>query len=60
MKDFVTSGEVSDETLSLLGSGDLGRVLGIGWEPRSDVFKINVRINFSKKYKSARTEKDNF
>ena len=58
MKGFVTSGEMTDETLTLLGSGDLGRVLGIGWEPRSYVFKIKVRINFSKKYKSARTEKD--
>ena len=56
VKGFVTSGEMSYETLTLLGSGDLGRVLGIGWEPRSDVFKIKVRINFSKKYKSARTE----
>ena len=52
VKGFVTSGDVSKETLSLLGAGDFGRVLGIGWQPEKDVFLIKLRINVSRKYKS--------
>ena len=58
VKGFVTSGDVSEETLSLLGSRDFGRVHGIRWEPKNDVFLTKVRINLSKKYKSVRTERD--
>ena len=58
LKGFVTSGVDCDEALKLLGSGDLGRVLGMGWEPREDVFKIKVRINLSKKYKRGRSSED--
>ena len=47
-----------DETLTLLGSGDLGRILGMGWDPCEDVFKIKVRINLSKKCRKGRTEDD--
>ena len=58
IKGFVTSGDVTEEELSLLGSGEVGRVLGIGWDPRKDEFKVRVRINVSKKYRSARVGKD--
>ena len=58
LKGFVTSGDTSEETLSLLGSGELGRVLGIQWEPKSDALQVKVRINVSKKYRNARTHKD--
>ena len=58
LKGFVTSGCTSKEPLSLLGSGELGRVLGIGWEPSSDVYKVEVKINFSKKLKTGRAEPD--
>ena len=58
LKGFVTSGVDCDAALKLLGSGDLGRVLGMGWEPREDVFKIKVRINLSNKYKKGRSSED--
>ena len=47
-----------DETLTLLVSGDLGRILGMGWDPCEDVFKFKVRINLSKKCRKGRTEDD--
>ena len=49
MKGFVTSGDVVEENLALLGTGDVGRVLGVGWEPGTDTFVIKVCINLSKK-----------
>ena len=35
-----------------------GRVLGVVWNPGIDISKVRVRINISKKHKSAQTEKD--
>ena len=58
IKGFVTSGCDSSETLSLLGAGELGRVLGIGYVPKDDVFRIIVRINLSKKLRKGRAEPD--
>ena len=48
LKGFVMFVCESGEPLILLASGDLGRVLGMGWDPRQDMFKIKVRINLSK------------
>ena len=58
MKGFVSTGDVSEENLAILGTGDLGRVLGIGWEPGRDIFKVRVRVNFSRKSKTSGEEKD--
>ena len=55
--EFVRSGDNSEETLALLGSGK-SRVLGTGWSPPSDEFSVTVKINVSKKYRGARTEQD--
>ena len=38
VKGFSTSDDTSKKALALLGSGELGRVLGIRWEPGDDVF----------------------
>ena len=58
VKGFVESGENSEEGLSLLGSGEVSRVLGTNWNPAEDVFSVSVKINISKKYRGARTEPD--
>ena len=58
LKGFVMSGDSSEESLSLLGTGELGRILGIGWDPSRDVFIVIVRINLSKKRKTAKRDKD--
>ena len=58
VKGFVVSGDVSKEALALLGSGEMGRVLGIAWDPGSDSFRVLVRINVSKKHKAKRVDKD--
>ena len=58
VKGFVISGEASEEAISLLGSGDVSRVLGVTWNPTKDVFSITVKINISKKYIGARKEPD--
>ena len=58
LKGFVMSGDSSDETLSLLGSGDVGQILGVGWDPKSDEFVVKVRINLSKKFKGAQKTED--
>ena len=58
IKGFVMPGYNCDETLTLLVSGDLGRILGMGWDPCEDVFKLKVRINLSKKCRKGRTEDD--
>ena len=52
------SGDRSSERLSLLGAGEIGRVLGTCWNPTEDVFSIEAKINFSKKHKGARIEPD--
>ena len=36
------SGDTSEEVLSLLGSGDEGRVLGVGWDSRDDTFTVTI------------------
>ena len=42
------SGDTSDENLPFLGARNLSRVLGIGWDPKDDVFTVKVSINFTK------------
>ena len=58
MKGWVQSGDSCEVTLSLLGTGEVGRVLGISWNPTTDVFTTHVRINLSRKVKGAHTDKD--
>ena len=58
VKGCVQSGDTSKENLALLGTGEVGRVLGICWNPEHDEFAVKVRINLSKKYKGARRESD--
>ena len=58
VKGFVQSGDTSKENLALLGTGEVGRVLGICWNPEHDEFAVKVRINLSKKYTGARRESD--
>ena len=58
MKGFVSSFDNTPETLALLGTGDMGRILGISWDPSKDEFAVIARINFSKKYKGGRSEPD--
>lgn len=58
VKGFIMSGDSSQEILSLLGSGEVGRILGIGWRPTDDEFVIRVRINASRKFKGARKDPD--
>ena len=45
------------ELLSLL-EFSLGRVLGIGYDPKEDIFRLTVRINFSKKLRKGRAKPD--
>ena len=58
VKGFVTSGESSEELISLLGSGDISRILGVTYNPPPDVFSVTVKINVSKKYRGVRKEPD--
>ena len=58
IKGFVRSGETCEENLSLLGSGEVGKVLGICWDPKNDEFSIKVRVNLSKKFKGGRKSQD--
>ena len=58
VKGFVMSGDSSEESLSLLGTGEIGRILGIGWKPLEDTFVARVRINKSRKFKGIRKEAD--
>ena len=58
IKGFVMSGDSCEVSLSLLGSGEIGRVLGIGWDPTRDEFCVRVRINLSKKFKGVRKTPD--
>ena len=57
-KGYVKSGDQSAEKRALLGSGDIGRVLGLAWDPATDEFAVTVTINVSKKHKGVRTEPD--
>ena len=58
LKGITTVGDRSEESVKLLGSGAYGRVLGLQWDPENDVLLVKVRINFSKKERNIRTEKD--
>ena len=58
MKGFVASFDNASDTLALLGTGEIGRVLGIYWDPSKDEFAVVARVNLSKKYKGARSEPD--
>ena len=58
MKGFVATGDTSEESRTLLGSGDVGRVLGVNWSPADDVLSVSVRINVSRKIRGVRTESD--
>ena len=58
VKGYITAGDVSEEVLALLGSGEYGRVLGVQWDPKNDVFIVHVRINLSPKCKSGHIEND--
>ena len=58
VKGFVTNGDQSAESRALLGTGDMGRVLGVSWDPGEDEFSVAVRINLSKKYKGSRVDPD--
>ena len=58
IKGFVTTGDQSCEALALLGTSEMGHVLGICWDPTKDEFSVKARINISKKYKGERTEPD--
>ena len=57
-KDFVSSGDKLEEKIAVLGSGDIGRVLGVSYDPAEDELAISVKINISKKSKGGRTEPD--
>ena len=58
IKGFVLSGDSSEEILALLGCGEIGRVLGIYWDPALDQFCVKVRVNVSKKFKGIRKSQD--
>ena len=57
-KGFVTSGDNDENDVSLLGSGNIGRVLGVGYVPGPDAFVVQTRVNLSKKVKGVRKERD--
>ena len=54
---FVISGD-SAENMSLVGSGEVSKVLGVGYDPQRDAFTVQVRLNLSKKVRGVRKEKD--
>ena len=58
MKGFVVSGDISDEILSLLGCGNVSRILGVNWSPPTDEFWVTVKINVSRKHRGVHTEED--
>ena len=58
IKGFVTNGDTSAESRKLLGTGEMGRVLGVSWDPGNDEYSFTVRVNLSKKYKGDRSEPD--
>ena len=37
VKGFVTSGDVVEDIIAMLGTGEMGRILGIGWNPLQTV-----------------------
>ena len=46
------------EKRALLGSGDIGHLQGLVWDPAADEFAVIVTLNVSKKHKGGRTEPD--
>ena len=44
MKGFLMSGDTVKETLGLLGTGEMGCILGIGWDLTHDEFAVKIRI----------------
>ena len=44
--------------INILGAGDFGRVLGIGWIPKNDIIKFSAKINLSSKKRGKRTLPD--
>ena len=58
IKGFVCSYDDAPETLALLGTGEIGRILGIYWDPPKDEFAVIAKINLSKKHKGAHSEPD--
>ena len=57
IKSFITTGDKSEEDVSLLGSGE-EHVLGISWNPETDKLNIRVQVNLSKKQRGRRPEPD--
>ena len=58
IKGFVTSYDDSPDTLALLGTGEIGRILGVRWDPTKDEFAFIIKINLSKKIKGIHSEPD--
>ena len=58
IKGFVCSYDAALETLALLGTGEIGRVLGMHWDATNDEFVVIAKINISKKFKGARSQPD--
>ena len=51
-KTYVSTGETDEEARALLGD----KVLGYGWNPNTDVMKVNFPVYLSNKKKKARME----
>ena len=58
IKGFIASYDNAPETLALLGTGEIGRILGVRWDPTTDHFAFLIKINLSKKVKGAHTQPD--
>ena len=58
IKGFVASYDDAPEILALLGTGEIGRILGIYWDAKNDQFTFVIHINLSKKIKGAHLESD--
>ena len=56
-KGFVMTGDDNTEA-SVLGTGEFGRVLGLGWVASSDKLKFSVKVNVHVKKKGLRTGPD--
>ena len=58
LKGFVLSGDDTESSVALMGSGEVGRVLGVGWCPATDEICVVVRIYLSKKKKGVNRDKE--
>ena len=56
VKGCVASGDSDAAILKLLGTGELGRILGLNWNPKTDKLTVITNINISKKRKGCYTE----